>query len=93
MPLYWQEHPLSVRKGAMMKSISALVCKVILAVILGMFVVLPFGCSSTQLGETAAERHRRHGRIMRINQSELMADIETILLLDKPSKLTEMRIP
>ena len=76
-----------------MKRVSALVCKVILAVVLGIFIVLPFGCSSTQLGETAAEGRRRHKRVLRTNQSELMADIDMFLLLDEPSKLTDKRIP
>jgi len=93
MPLRRQEHPLSVRKGAMMKSVSALICKVILTVVLGIFIVLPYGCSSTQLGETAAEGSRRHRRVLRTNQSELMADIDMFLLLDEPSRLTDKRIP
>lgn len=76
-----------------MKSVSALVCKSILAIILGIFVVLPFGCSTSQLGETAAEGNRRHRRNLRINQSELMADIDMVLMLDKPSRLTDKRIP
>ena len=76
-----------------MKSVSAFVGKVILAVILGIFVVLPSGCSSTQLGETAAEGRRRHDRVQRINQQEMMADLDMILLLDQPSTLTDKRIP
>ena len=76
-----------------MKSISALVCKVILAVVLGIFIVLPFGCSTTQLGETAAEGSRRHDRMMRINQSEFWADVDMFLLLDEPSRLSDKRIP
>ena len=76
-----------------MKSISALVCKVLLVVVLGVFVVLPSGCSTTQLGETAAEGQRRHDRAMRINQSEFWADIDMFLLLDEPSRLTDKRIP
>ena len=75
-----------------MKSMSSYVGKVILVVILGLFVVLPFGCSTTQFGETAAEGSRRHKRVQRINQSELMADIDMMLLLDQPSKLTDRRI-
>jgi hypothetical protein len=49
------------------------------------------GCR--QPGETAAEGHRRHKRVLRVNNQEIMADIDTALLLDKPSKLTERRIP
>lgn len=76
-----------------MKSVSVSVCKVILVVILLVLVFMPFGCSFSQPGETAAEGHRRHQRVARINQQELMADIDMVLLLDKPSKLTDKRIP
>ena len=80
-------------KGEMMKSVSVSVSKVILSVILLVFVFVPFGCSSQQPGETAAEGHRRHQRVVRINQQEMMADIDTALMLDEPSKLTDKRIP
>ena len=79
-------------KGEMMKSVS--VCKVILPVILLVLVFMPFGCSSiSQPGETAAEGHRRHQRMARINQQEMMADIDAVLMLDEPSRLTDKRIP
>ena len=77
-----------------MKSVSISVFKVILAVILLVLVFVPFGCSSfSQPGETAAEGHRRHQRMARINQQEMMADIDAVLLTDEPSKLTDKRIP
>jgi hypothetical protein len=78
----------------MMKGVSVFLCKVILTVILFVLVFLPCGCKSyEQPGETAAEGRRRHLRNQRINQQELMADLDTALLLDKPSKLTDKRIP
>ena len=81
-------------KGEMMKSVSVSVCKVILPVILLVLVFVPIGCSSfSQPGETAAEGHRRHQRMARINQQEMMADIDTVLMLDEPSRLTDKRIP
>ena len=77
-----------------MKSVSVSVCKVILFVALLVLVFMPFGCSSfSQPGETAAEGHRRHQRVARINQQEMMADIDAVLLLDEPSRLTDKRIP
>jgi hypothetical protein len=76
-----------------MNSVSVSVCKVILVVALLVLVFIPFGCSFSQTGETAAEGHRRHLRVARINQQELMSDIDKALLLDKPSKLTDKRIP
>ena len=52
------------------------------------------GCRSyEQLGETAAEGHRRHLRTIRINRQEMMGDIDKVILLDEPSKLTDKRIP
>lgn len=68
-------------------------CKLVLTVILLVLVFMPFGCKSPQLGETAAEGDRRHKRVVRINKQEMMSDIDTALLLDKPSKLADKRIP
>lgn len=52
------------------------------------------GCKSyEQLGETTAEGRRRHLRTLRINRQEMMGDIDRAMLLDKPSKLTDKRIP
>lgn len=52
------------------------------------------GCGSyAQLGETEAEGHRRHQRNLALNQQQFMADIDTFLLFDEPSKLTDKRIP
>ena len=76
----------------MMKSISAL--KLIQVVFLCTLFLVPLGCRSyEQMGETAAEGRRRHERTLRINKQEFMADLDSFLLLDKPSKLTDMRIP
>jgi hypothetical protein len=76
----------------MMKSVS--LCKVLLGIVLWVLVFLPCGCSSffEQPGETVAETRRRHKRVTRINNQTMMADIDKVLLLDKPSKLTDKRI-
>ena len=77
-----------------MKGVSVLVCKAILTIVLFVLVFLPCGCSSyEQMGETAAEGRRRHQRALRIQRQQLMADLDTLMLLDKPSKLTDKRIP
>ena len=76
-----------------MKSFAGLTTKLILALFLWILIFLPCGCSSAQPGETAAEGRRRHDRVARINQQEMMADIDKALLLDKPSRLTDKRIP
>jgi len=80
-----------LKEGMMMKSVS--IFKVIVSIILCVFVFLPLGCGSWQTGETAAESKRRHKRVLRINRQEMMADVDKVLLLDKPSKLTDKRIP
>ena len=46
-----------------------------------------------QLGETEAEGRRRHIRNDRINKQAFMRDLDRVMLLDKPSKLTDKRIP
>ncbi|MHC4329189.1 MAG: hypothetical protein ACYSWW_13835 [Planctomycetota bacterium] len=69
-------------------------CRVVLAVVLWILVFVPCGCSSyEQPGETAAEGRRRHLRNARIDQGELMADMDKFMQSDKPSKLTDKRIP
>lgn len=84
---------ISMRKK-MVKRKSFFVVKVILSVMVFVFVLLPCGCSSyEQMGETAAEGRRRHIRNNRLNQQALMADLDMFWLLDKPSKLTDKRIP
>ena len=58
------------------------------------FLMLWFcGCSFQQPGETIAEGHRRHIRNYRVNQLEIMDDIDTALLADRPSRLSERTIP
>ena len=85
---------LVLRSEALLRRVaSASVCKVILAVFLSALIFLPFGCSSEQLGETAAEGNRRHLRNLRINQQELMEDADESLLLDQPSRLSDKRMP
>ena len=75
-----------------MKSVS--LRKIVMAIVLTALFMLPTGCSSyEQPGETAAEGRRRHLRNERIDQGGLMSDIDTFLLTDKPSKLTDKRIP
>jgi hypothetical protein len=52
------------------------------------------GCGSTaQLGETEAEGRRRHARINTIRRQQLMADIDVVWMMDKPSGLTNKRLP
>ena len=56
-------------------------------------VYLGSGEEFAQLGETEAEGRRRQERIKRLQRQQLMEDIDTFLLIDEPSKLTDKRIP
>ena len=67
--------------------------KVVLVVLLALFCLMPLGCATSQLGETAAEGSRRHDRNLRLQRHQLTTDIDDILLLSEPSRLSEMRIP
>jgi hypothetical protein len=51
------------------------------------------GCSTRQPGETAAEVHRRHQRAMQLNSEMMMSDIDKVLMLDKPSGLSDKGLP
>ncbi len=48
-------------------------------------------CSCEQPGEPMAEGHRRHLHNLSVNQQNLNADIDRLLLNDKPSKLSDKR--
>ena len=87
-------YPRGIRGKVILVLRSELLRRVVLATVLFVFVFLPCGCGSyAQPGETAAEGHRRHQRTFRINQQLMMADLDMVMLLDKPSKLTDIRIP
>ena len=66
--------------------------KFVLGLILCFMAFLLTGCLE-QLGETSAEGRRRHTRVVRTNQQELMGDIDKVLMMDKPSKLSDRRVP
>ena len=66
----------------------------VLSIILWSLPLWLYGCKAfTQPGETGAESDRRHIRNARIDNQELMSDIDRTLLTDKPSKLSDKRIP
>ena len=65
-----------------------------LAFVLGVLVVSTCGCTSWAApGETAAESQRRQKRILRANSQAMVSDVEAVLMLDRPSKLTDRRLP
>ena len=66
------------------------VCKAVWGIVLCALVVWLAGCA--QPGETTAEGHRRHLRNLRINQQQLVEDVDTAMLSDEPSKLSDKRV-
>lgn len=44
-------------------------------------------------GMTEAEARRRDQRVRRLNRQMLMSDIDTVLMLDRPSRLSDKRLP
>ncbi len=79
--------PLALKKGKMMKKASVWA---VLLVILCVFVTGLSGCG--QPGETAAEGHRRHKRYLRVSREQLMRDVDSFMMTDKPSALGNKRI-
>lgn len=63
-----------------------------LAFVLCALMLLPCGCGSYP-GETAAEANRRHKRVVRTNTQAMRSDIDTVLMLDRPSHLSDRRLP
>ncbi len=76
------------QKGYVMKKTSV---SMILGIVLFALVIWLSGCR--QPGETTAEGSRRHNRNLSINQQELNQDLDKTFLLDKPSRLSDKRIP
>ncbi len=66
----------------------------LLGVVLLTLATMSTGCGLfDQQGKTADEVNRDHLRMLRINQQEMMRDIDRTLDLDQPSKLTEKQLP
>lgn len=68
-------------------------CILTLAAVACAAVSLLTGCSLRHPGETRAEIDRRHERVLRLNNEMMLSDLDKVLLLDRPSKLTDKRLP
>ena len=65
----------------------------LLVVLLLTLTLITSGCGFfNHPGKTASEVNREHRRMLRVNQQELMSDVDRAVHLDRPSTLTEMRI-
>ncbi len=77
-----------------MKNTSAYIYKIVLGIVLCGMILWSTGCGlMKQPGETTAEGHRRHIRNVRVNQRELIRDVDRIMLSDRPQRMTDRRIP
>ena len=66
----------------------------LLGVVLFVLATMSTGCGLfDQQGKTADEVNRDHIRMLRVNQEQLMSDIDRAMFLDKPSTLTEKQLP
>jgi outer membrane lipopolysaccharide assembly protein LptE/RlpB len=66
----------------------------LLVVLLLASALLLTGCGFfNQPGKTPAEVHRDQLRTLRVNQQEMMSDIDRTLGVDQPSKLTDKKLP
>ena len=66
----------------------------VLSILLSALLFLSCGCAFFgQPGETTDEGHRRHLGVLNTNRQMMIEDIDKALLLDRPSRLTENRIP
>ena len=45
------------------------------------------GCGTP--GQTSAEVHRRQGNALRTNQLQLQDDVDTVLMVEQPSRLSD----
>jgi len=66
----------------------------LVVLLLGLALLLT-GCAGffNQPGKTPAEVHRDQLRTIRVNQQEMMSDIDKTLGVDQPSKLTDKKLP
>ena len=69
-----------------------LVCSSLIAFLV-LLMFCSVGCSIKQPGETVAEGHRRHLRNIRLENREMMHDIDTLFMTDQPSTLSDKHIP
>jgi hypothetical protein len=66
----------------------------LLCVTLWTLATMSMGCGFfDQQGKTAAEVNRDHLRMLRVNQEQMMHDVDRTMFWDKPSSLTELRLP
>ncbi|OHB64531.1 MAG: hypothetical protein A2Y77_07960 [Planctomycetes bacterium RBG_13_62_9] len=67
--------------------------RLLAAMVLCILAMVLSGCSWQHPGETVSEVNRRHERVLRLNNQMMLSDLDRVLMLDRPSRLTDRRIP
>ncbi len=65
---------------------------VVFGCVLGFAAICMIGCTREAPGETAAEVKRRHINIVHSDMQQLQSDVDTVIMLDQPSKLSDRHI-
>ncbi|MBN1795393.1 MAG: hypothetical protein JW804_01855 [Sedimentisphaerales bacterium] len=66
---------------------------VTLFLLLVSFAISMSGCAKEQMGETVAEGHRRHVRLMRLQRQQMWEDIDAFLMLERATRTCERSVP
>jgi hypothetical protein len=73
---------------------NAMRTRLILTILLSAIILFSTGCAFfSQPGKTAQEVHREHLRVLRVNNQQMMRDIDRLLGFDQPSKLSDRELP
>ena len=62
-----------------------LICVIFMVIMLS-----AFGCGTP--GESAAEVHRRHQRVVDNAAQQMAEDVDSLFMLDQPSRLSDKRV-
>jgi hypothetical protein len=76
-----------------MKNATVCVFRLILLIVFCSVILSLAGCEGAQPGRTAAEVEQGRIRKKRIEEEQLREDIDKVLLTDKPSRLSDKRVP
>ena len=81
------------KEGKIMKNATVCVFRLILLIVFCSFILFIAGCKGAQPGRTAAEVEQDRIRKKRIEGQQLREEIDKVLLTDKPSRLSDKRVP
>ena len=80
-----------MKKLNIRKYIRLILCFFLFAILIGSLAAFS-GCAQATPGETAREVHIRRVGVVKTNWLEMQDDIDAVLMLDKPSRLSDKLI-